>query len=147
MSPLRSRAFGGAVALAAALAVAGCSAPRQAVEQPVVAVGPVPASMPSPPPAAPGDAPRIVEIWLSKTEFAPGERIAGRVVTTTNVASLEIRVEGYGRVIPRSDFGRFEGTVAVPKLPSFLRRAFALQILARNAGGVAAKAIVPIRVL
>lgn len=147
MRPPGSRAFGAAVALAAALLLAGCSAPQKAVEQPLVAIGPGPAPMPSPPLAAPGDPPRIVGVWLSKTEFAPGERIAGRVVTTTNVASLEIRVEGYGRVIPRSDFGRFEGTVAVPKLPSFLRRAFTLQILARNAGGVAAKATVPIRVL
>jgi hypothetical protein len=131
-------------------AVAACTPAAKAPEpaaRPSLAVGAQPALRLAPPLAAPGDPPRIVSVWLSKTEFAPGERIAGRIVTTTNVASLEIRVEGYGRVIPRTDFGRFEGSVAVPKLPSFLRRAFTLQILARNAGGIAAKTTVPIRVL
>jgi hypothetical protein len=137
-----------AIALCVGLGLAGCSAPTaKAFDSPVVAVGMPPAAMPAPPVAAPAEVPRIVGVWLSKTEFAPGDRVAGRVVTTTNVASLEIRVEGYGRVVPRTGFGRFEGTVAVPKLPSFLHRAFTLQILARNADGVAAKATVPIRVL
>ena len=137
-------------AFALALALTACAPPPKAPEaaaRPSIAVGAQPAVRLAPPLAAPGDPPRIVSVWLSKTEFAPGERIAGRIVTTTNVASLEIRVEGYGRVIPRTDFGRFEGSVAVPKLPSFLRRAFTLQILARNAGGIAAKTTVPIRVL
>lgn len=135
---------------ALALAVAACSPAAkkpEAAAGPSISVGVPPAARAAAPLAKPGDPPRIVSVWLAKTEFAPGERIAGRVVTTTNVASVEIRVEGYGRVIPRTDFGRFEGSVAVPQLPSFLRRAFTLQILARNAGGIAAKATVPIRVL
>jgi hypothetical protein len=147
--PLRPR-YGSAAACLAAFALAACApAPKPAGgEPPSIAIGATPpAKLLASPLAAPDDAPRIVSIWLSKTEFAPGERIAGRIVTTTNVASLEIRVEGYGRVIPRTDFGRFEGSVAVPALPSFLHRAFTLQILARNAAGLAAKTTVPIRVI
>jgi hypothetical protein len=147
--PLRP-ARGLAAASLVALAVVACApASKQSeAEPPSIAIGATPpAAVLAAPLAAPDAAPRIVSVWLSKSEFAPGERIAGRVVTTTNVASLEIRVEGYGRVIPRTDFGRFEGSVAVPPLPSFLHRAFTLQILARNAAGLAAKTTVPIRVI
>jgi hypothetical protein len=125
--------------------LAACS-PAKPIGGPSVAIGARPALVAAPL-AAPSEQPRIVSVWLSKTEFLPGERVAARIITTTNVASLEIRVEGYGRVLPRTDFGRFEGALTVPQLPAFLHRAFTLQILARNAGGVAAKTTVPIRVL
>lgn len=141
-APLR-----GLAACAFALAVAACTQASAPLDRPDVVVGARPASFAVPPLAAPDAPPRIVSVWLSKTEFAPGERVTGRVITSTNVASLEIRVEGYGRVIPRTDFGSFEGAVAVPALPAFLHRAFTLQILARNASGVAAKTTVPIHVL
>jgi hypothetical protein len=145
---LVSRLLAAAPLLGLALAACAPAPAPQSADKPSVAIGgTAPAAFGAPPLAAPGDPPRIVNVWLSKAEFAPGERVAGRFITTTNVASLEIRVEGYGRVVPRKDFGRFEGTLAVPQLPSFLHRAFTLQILARNAGGLAAKTTVPIRVL
>ncbi len=96
--------------------------------------------------AAPHAPPRIIVMWISSTDIAPNKTISSFITTTTNVASVEARVQALSMNVPRTDFGQFSVTYKVPPLPSFLKRTYDLQVIARNADGVAIVAYVPIRV-
>lgn len=128
------------VAATALLTLVGCTHPRSAnfdfaqVAPPMVA----------PVFNAPDDPPRILHAWISETAMHQGDVVRGRVETTSNVASVEIRVESLGRSLPRPRYGLFVGEFRVPAVPAFLHRRYTLQILARNAAGRIDRAYVPI---
>jgi hypothetical protein len=90
--------------------------------------------------------PRIVQIWLSRDAFGSGDRVAGQVTTSSNVASVEARVGGFGLPLHRIEFGRFAATHTVPTLPSFVKRTFDLRIIARSANGEQRETSIPIQV-
>lgn len=131
------RRFAAATAL---LALVGCAHPRsENVDVAVTAPPPV-----APVFNAPDDAPRILRAWINETTMHEGDLVRGRVEATSNVASVEIRVESLGRSLPRPRYGLFVGEFRVPPVPAFLHRRYTLQILARNAAGRIDRAYVPI---
>ena len=102
---------------------------------------PTPSGSPSPTPAPvpvtlPADAPpQIVDVQLSATTLHGGDTFRGTVVTSTNVASLEVRMAGQSINVPRTDYGMFALTYPVPHIPFFARGNYTAQIIARNAKG------------
>ena len=132
----------GAAALAV-VALAACgrgAAPQQA---PVV-VGTHAARLVAAPLAQPNAPPRIVRVWLSEDSVGAGDVLRGHVTTTTNVASLEVRLGPKSAPLKRTTFGQFEGTYRIPKVPSFLRRSYNVDVIARNAAGTQAQTQVTI---
>ena len=65
-------------------------------------------------------------------------------MTSTNVASVELRTESFSFVADRLGFGIFDFSQTVLDVIPQYRRAYLLRVIARNARGDAAERIVPI---
>jgi len=93
------------------------------------------------------DPPEIVRVWLSTEQFRAGDVARVRVTTTTNAASVEARIESYGRALRKESPGQFTGLFHVPTLPPFLRRGYTLRFIARNSLGTTTQQSVGIELL
>lgn len=120
------------VALAGLLAVlCGCGTPAPRLDADAVSAAPLPAVRD----ASPDAPPRILAVRLSSLVVRPGDTWTGRIVTTSNVASLEIRSPSFTFNAPRSAFGRFAFSIRALVIPPIYRRAYTVAIVARNAAG------------
>jgi hypothetical protein len=117
---------------------------------PVVTPKHLGASLPPPPKKVPriaaNAAPQILNVAVSETAVSPGDRVFGRVVTTSNVASVEARIGGYAVSLVKTGVGRFELTYKVGPLPWFVRGNFTMQVIARNTRGDAVTRAIPLTV-
>jgi hypothetical protein len=116
---------------------------------PVTSAGPV-ATPNAPPPVVmlpPDAAPQIQWISLSSTTPRSGDTLAVTVLASSNVASVELRVGGYGMGMNKTDVGRFQSTSEVPKLPFFMNHNVTLQVIARNTAGVAIEQDIALQVI
>jgi hypothetical protein len=87
---------------------------------------------------APPDAPPVIKkIWFSGLHLREGSSINGTIVTSTNVASVEVRTATFSINVPRSSFGQFGFHLNVLVFPPLLKHTYPLLIIARNAAGVA----------
>ncbi len=128
-----------------ALLLAGVDPPLPPVSAaPVVTPTPLSSVSPAPAPVAtpavvmlPPDAlPQIQWIGLSSTIPHAGDTLAVTVLASSNVASVELRVGGYGMSMNKTDVGHFESTSQVPSLPFFMNHNGTLKIIARNSAGI-----------
>lgn len=108
---------------------------------PLPTITPSPTPTPAPTPTIlmlPPDAPPYI-LWYSISSKRPraGEIVWGIVLTSSNVASVEIRVGGYSFNLPKEATGRFEGKYRVPRIPFFVSHRFTMRIIARNTAGKA----------
>ncbi|HTX59706.1 MAG TPA: hypothetical protein VMH02_08490 [Verrucomicrobiae bacterium] len=94
------------------------------------------------PPAAP---PEIIALELRSRVVHPGERVVGRVVASSNVASVEVRIGGYSIAMEKTGVGRFALSYVVPDVP-FLRGTFVMQVIARNSGGASVERSLPLEI-
>jgi hypothetical protein len=95
---------------------------------------------------APDAAPQILDVAVSETDVHSGDQVFGRVVTTSNVASVEARVGSYSVSLAKVGVGRFELAYTVGPLPWFVRGSFAMQVIARNTRGDTATRTIPLTV-
>jgi hypothetical protein len=91
-------------------------------------------------------APQILDVAVSETTVHAGDRVFGRVVTTSNVASVEARIGGYAMSLVKTGVGRFELTYTVAPLPWFIHGNFTMQVIARNTRGDAVTRAIPLTV-
>lgn len=98
------------------------------------------------PQVLPADAPpRILELWMNETTIQPGARKwTGRIVTSTNVASVEVRTESFSFVADRRRFGVFDFSQTILDIIPQYRRAYVLHVIARNTRGDTDERRVPI---
>ena len=134
-APLATRTSSPAVAVTAAAGTPQARVPAPAVIRAV--------TIPRLPPNA---APRIVSIAVDKTTVGSGDRVSGTVLTSSNVASVEVRVAGYGMALEKVGVGRFTLDYTLGSLPFFVRGTYEMRIIARNAHGDAAQQTLPITV-
>ncbi len=132
------------LAALAAAAMAGCTDSLQGRALQTVSVLQSPNPWPTPQ-IATGGAPHIQAFWMNETEIPSGSDWIGRAVTGTNVASLEIRTESFSFVAERTAFGQFRFSQHVLDIIPPYRRAYTLQVIARNAAGEEDSILVPIR--
>jgi len=111
---------------------------------------PAPTATPTPvktvPRLSPNAAPQILDVQVSETTVSPGDSVHGSVVTSSNVASVEARIGGYGMSLHKTGTGRFELTYKIGALPWFVRGNFTMQVIARNARGDAVSRSIPLTV-
>ena len=104
--------------------------------------------MPSPWPraavTAPNAPPRILALWLSSDRIVPGRDWSGRIATTTNVASVEVRTESFSFNATRVDYGQFVFRQHVLDIVPQYKRPYVLEVIARNAAGVETERDIPI---
>jgi hypothetical protein len=119
---------------------------------PATSVSPTPTVSPTPVATPtilmlPADAPpQILWISLSTTNPKPGDTLDVIVLASSNVASVELRVGGYGTSMPKTDVGRFESNSTVPRLPFFMSHNLTLQVIARNTAGASVEKDVSLQI-
>lgn len=94
----------------------------------------------------PDGRPRILALWFSGDEVLRGKTWSGEIVTTTNVASVEVRSNLFSIDVPRRAFGRFAFDLHVLDVPPIFLRAYLLRVIARNAAGVETEEDLPFRI-
>lgn len=124
----------------------GAAASAQTVTTPSPTPAPSPVATPTILMLPPDASPQILWVGISSTTPNQGDVISGTVLTSSNVASVELRVGGYSLSATKTDVGRFDWTFTVPHLPFYAPHNFVLQIIARNTPGVAATTGVQISV-
>jgi hypothetical protein len=146
---------------ATASAASGLPPSARPSQRPAATSAPSPPSSPSPAPTKlttqapappkverlpPGSPPQILDVAVSRTTVQPGDRVFGRVVTTSNVASVEARIGNYSLNLAKVGVGRFELSYTVGPLPWFIHGHFTMHVIARNARGDAAMRAIPLTV-
>jgi hypothetical protein len=135
-----------ALALAAA-AAAEAQQPTSSPSPMPSAASPSPSVSPSPSPTPvatptilmlpPNDPPQIVWYSLSSTTPHAGSVLSVIVLTSSNVASVELRIGGFSINLPKTDVGHFEGSYPVPNIPFFVSHKLTMLVIARNTAGIA----------
>jgi hypothetical protein len=101
---------------------------------------------PKVPRVAPNAPPQILNVAVSETTVQPGDEVFGRVVTSSNVASVEARIGGYAVSLVKVGVGEFDLTYKVGPLPWFIRGNFTMQVIARNTRGDRTTRAIPLTV-
>jgi hypothetical protein len=92
----------------------------------------------------PDAAPQILSVAISRHAVQPGDRVTGKVLTSSNVASVEARIGGYAVTLNKVGVGRFTFTYTVGPLPWFIHGNYTMQVIARNTRGDAARRSIPL---
>ena len=83
---------------------------------------------------------------FSTLDIPRGDTWLGTIVTTTNVASVEVRTNLFSINVPRRTFGDFRFTLRVYDVPPIFIRGYRLRVIARNAAGEAVEEDLPFRI-
>lgn len=95
---------------------------------------------------APHELPGIVRIDMPAGVVSVGQLVRAAVYTTSNTASVEARIYGYGMPLQRVGVGYFRFAFRIPEVPFFFKRAWPVQVIARNVDGRSASKRVMISV-
>ena len=128
----------------AALLLAGCSAQSTAIRANVTFGGST--VLPAPAVAANQAPPRILAMHFSTNDIRRGQTWSGTIVTTTNVASVEVRTNLFSIDVPRRRYGDFTFDLRVYDVPPIFVRAYRVRVIARNSAGVQAEEDFPLRI-
>lgn len=110
-------------------------------------VGPLAAASSSKPVSLENDAaPQLLSVRFTSLDVKRGERWSGAFVTSTNVASVEVRTPLFSIDVPRSSFGRFAFAVDVLDVPPIFVRPYRLEVIARNSAGSSVAEDLPFRI-
>ena len=133
-------------ALVLASSVAACT-PQPAMPSNASTIGDAPDRPIAVPMSASGAAPQIVHIrYDDVAERGPGGRFRGRIWTSSNVASVEVRTNLFSINAAREGVGHFAFDVEVYDLPPIFVRPYALRVIARNTAGAEAEEDLPFRI-
>ena len=133
-----------AVAGVLALTLAACASQPVAVPQNTRIGAAV--AMPAPAVASNDSPPRIVAMNFSSTDLQRGQTWSGTIITTTNVASVEVRTNLFSINVPRSGFGDFRFTLRIYDVPPIFIRGYTVRVIARNAAGASTEEDLPLRI-
>ncbi len=78
--------------------------------------------------------------------MSSGSTLWGKVLTSSNVASVEVRVATYGLGLKKIGVGRFALRYQLGDIPFFVRGTFPMRIIARNTRGDAVERTLPLTV-
>jgi hypothetical protein len=106
----------------------------------------LPSPWPQPKTFAPDAPPQILALWMNETNITPGKPWSGKLVTSTNVASVEVRTESFSFICDRPAFGVFTFTQNILDIVPQYRRAYTLHVIARNTAGQTDEWLIPIHI-
>jgi hypothetical protein len=99
------------------------------------------------PKVEPNDAPpKMLGMRFSSLDVRRGEHWSGRFVTSTNVASVEVRTSLFSINVPHVGPGRFQFTLDVLDTPPIFVRSYHLRVIARNSAGDEDEEDLPFRI-
>jgi hypothetical protein len=141
MISLRGIAFLGM--LAPVLAACASSTIRMPVN---ASVGSTRRALPPPPVRSSDAPPQIVAMHFNALDLRRPALWSGAFVTSTNVASLEVRSNLFSIDTVRKNYGRFAFAVDVYDLPSIFLRSYRVRVIARNSAGTQTEEDVPLTI-
>ncbi len=124
--------------------LAGCATHRPPVPANVT-IGGRP-HLPAPRAAANSAPPQVLAGWFSTLDLRRGMRWRARFVTSSNVASIEVRTNLFSIDVPRCGFGCFAFHADLLDVPPIFIRPYALRVIARNSAGTAVEEDLPFRI-
>lgn len=127
-----------------ALLLAGCASHSTAVP-PNVSFARA-GALPTPGVAANDAPPKILAMRFSANDVRRGQTWSGEIVTTTNVASVEVRTNLFSINVPRRSFGRFAFDLRIFDVPPIFIRAYDVRVIARNSAGEETEEHFPLRI-
>ena len=83
---------------------------------------------------------------FSSLDVARGSTWDGSIVTSTNVASVEVRTNLFSIDVPRTSFGHFAFSLDVFDRPPIFVRAYRVRVIARNTAGMQTEEDFPFRI-
>jgi len=96
-------------------------------------------ALPTPEIAAPDAPPKILAVQLSALHVHPGDTWTGNIITTTNVASLEVRAPSFTFNAEHVGPGEFAFSIHAIFIPPIYRRVYTVALIARNTKGAQAE--------
>lgn len=136
--------FRRAVAALSALTLAACASRATAVPANVQIGGA--AALPTPAVSSNAAPPRILGMYFSGDDVRPGQTWSGTIVTSTNVASVEVRTNLFSIDVPRRTYGDFRFSLRIFDVPPIFIRGYQVRVIARNSAGQSAEEDVPFRI-
>lgn len=106
----------------------------------------MPRAWPTPRAATPIAAPQIVAMYFSSVSVPRGTTWRAAFVTTSNVASMEVRTNLFAINVPKLGRGRFAFSLDVYDTPPIFLRKYRLRVIARNAEGELVEEDVPFEI-
>jgi hypothetical protein len=100
-----------------------------------VNVGAIPRFWPTPRPMGNDALPQLLALGWS-----------GTFVTSTNVASVEVRTNLFSIDVPRTRIGRFAFSLDILDVPPTFLRGYRLRVIARNSAGLQSEEDVPLSI-
>jgi len=95
------------------------------------------------PPDAP---PQIVDVEMNSTDVGSGDTLWGKVLTSSNVASVEVRVANIGVGLNKVGVGRFTLAYRLGDIPPFAHGTYPMHIIARNTRGDKTERTLPLTI-
>jgi hypothetical protein len=83
---------------------------------------------------------------MNSNSVGSGDTLSGRVLTSSNVASVEVRVVTYGVSLKKVGVGRFEMSYKLGYIPFFVHGTYPMHIIARNARGDSVEQSLPLTI-
>ena len=72
--------------------------------------------------------------------------MTGHVTTSSNVASVEVRIATYSIVMQKTGVGAFAIDYSVADVPFFLRGTYTMHVIARNTAGARDERAIPLTI-
>ena len=95
---------------------------------------------------APDALPQIVDIEMNTNDIGSGDTLWGKVLTSSNVASVEVRVANFGVGLNKVGVGRFMLAYRLGAIPPFVHGTFAMHVIARNTRGDKVERTLPLTI-
>lgn len=90
--------------------------------------------------------PQIVDVEMNSNDVGSGDTLWGKVLTSSNVASVEVRVGNIGVGLNKIGVGRFTLAYRLPSIPFFVHGTYPMHIIARNSRGDKVERTVPLTI-
>jgi hypothetical protein len=129
-----------------AFATAAPSPTPSPAATPSAAPSPAPRKRVVVPMRAPNAPPQIVDVEVNSTNVGSGDTLWGKVLTSSNVASVEVRVADIGVGLNKVGVGRFTLAYRLGSIPFFVRGTYPMHIIARNSRGDTAERTLPLTI-
>ncbi|HEY1977517.1 MAG TPA: hypothetical protein VGG89_13260 [Candidatus Baltobacteraceae bacterium] len=79
--------------------------------------------------------PQIVDIEMNTNNVGSGDTLWGKVLTSSNVASVEVRIANFGVGLNKVGVGRFTLAYRLGAIPFFAHGTYPMHVIARNSRG------------
>lgn len=90
--------------------------------------------------------PQIVDVEMNTNNVGSGDTLWGKVLTSSNVASVEVRIANIGVGLNKVGVGRFTLAYRLGSIPFFAHGTYPMHVIARNSRGDKVERTLPLTI-